>query len=88
MALNEDLIEIKNREFVNKLKKDHLGNYSKFYSMAPVICGSIVNRAIGQENFDRKLKMVKATVFSLFQLMSIKKLGMTNDFKKVIGETM
>ena len=88
MALNEDLIEIKNQEFLRKLKKDFLGNYSKFYSMAPIICGSIVNRAIGQENFDRKLKMVKASIFSLFQLMSIKKLGMNGDHKKVIAEAM
>ena len=44
MAYNEDLIEIKDPEFIQKLKKDFLGNYSKFYSMSPVICGTIVNK--------------------------------------------
>ena len=58
MALNEDLIEIKNKEFVTKLKKDFDYNYSKFYSMSPIICGTIVKRGLGQPHFDRKLKMV------------------------------
>ena len=47
MSLNEDLIEIKNKEFVKKLKMDYVGNYSKYNSMSPIICGSIVNRGIG-----------------------------------------
>lgn len=47
MSLNEDLIEITNQEFIAKLKKDFLSNYSKFYSMTPIICGSICNKGIG-----------------------------------------
>ena len=69
MALNEGLIEIKNTEFLNKLKMDFLGNYSKFYSMSPIICGTIVNKGLGQPNFDRKLKMIKAPIYGLLQLM-------------------
>ena len=69
MALNEDLIEIKNTEFVSKLKMDFLGNYSKFYSMSPIICGSIVQKGLGQPNFDRKLKMLKAPIYAMLQLM-------------------
>ena len=48
MALNEDLTEIKNAELLLKLKKDFLGNYSKFNSMSPIICGTMVNKGIGQ----------------------------------------
>ena len=44
MAKNDDLVEIKNIEFVKKLKKDFLGNYSKFYSMSPLICGTFINK--------------------------------------------
>ena len=58
MAQNSNLVEIKNQVFVKKLKKDFLGNYSKFYSMSPLICGTVVNKGIGQPNFDRKLKML------------------------------
>jgi len=47
MALNEDLVKIKNKEFLQKLKSDFLGNYSKFYSMCPIICGTINNKGIG-----------------------------------------
>jgi len=65
MALNEDLTEVKNKEFVSKLKKDFNGNYSKFYSMSPLICGTVVNKGIGQPNFDRKLKMIKAPIYAL-----------------------
>ena len=65
MNLNEDLIEIKNIKFLTLLKTDFLGNYSKFYSMSPIICGTIVNKGMGQPNFDRKLKMIKAPIYAM-----------------------
>ena len=47
MANNQDLHEIKSKEFVSKLKKDFNGNFSKYYSMSPIICGTVVNKGIG-----------------------------------------
>ena len=58
MAANQGLIEIKNKKFIGLLKKDYLANYSKFTSDTPLICGTVVNTAIGQPKFDRKLKMM------------------------------
>ena len=48
LASNEGLIEIKNKEFLDKLKRDFQGNYSKYMSLAPLISGTMVNRGIGQ----------------------------------------
>ena len=69
LLLNDDLVEVTNEEFLSKLKKDFLRNYSKFNSLDPFICGTVVNKAIGQPQFDRKLKMIPATIFTLLQLM-------------------
>jgi len=65
MSKNEGLIEVKDKEFLAKLKNDFNGNYSKFMSYSPLICGTINNRGIGQPVFDRKLKMLQAPLFSL-----------------------
>ena len=42
---NEDLIEIKDKEFLTQLKADFNNNYKHFGSQTPIICGSIVNKA-------------------------------------------
>ena len=47
LAVNSDLVEIKDSEFLLKLKLEFNANYSKFNSMSPLICGSIVNHGIG-----------------------------------------
>ena len=88
MSLNEDLQEIKNTEFVTKLKKDFLGNYSKFYSMSPVICGTIVNRGIGQPQFDRKLKMINAPIYALLQLMQSREFVQNKEQADVIKQAV
>ena len=62
---NEGLVEIKNTEFVEKLKKDFNNNYHHFRSMAPIICGTVVGKDFKQGKFDRKLRMLRAPIFSL-----------------------
>jgi len=42
---NSGLVEIKDKEFVNKLKLDHNYNYGTYKSMTPIICGTIINKA-------------------------------------------
>ena len=88
MALNEDLQEIKNREMLYKLKKDFLGNYSKFNSFSPYICGSLVNRGLSQKNFDRKLKMMKASVYTLLQLTQSRLFVETENQQKIIDDAV
>jgi hypothetical protein len=62
---NNGLIEIKDEEFLSQLKADFGFNYRKFNSYSPQICGTIVNHGLGQPVFDRKLKMVRAPIYSL-----------------------
>ena len=65
---NSGLVEIKDKEFVRKLKLDHNYNYGTYKSMTPIICGTITNKAHNQKVFERKLKMLRAPLFSLLQI--------------------
>ena len=67
---NDGLVEVKDQEFLAKLKTDFSGNYSKFNSTTPLICRTIMNHGNGQPVFDRKLKMLKAPLYALLQLLS------------------
>lgn len=56
--------------------------------MCPVICGTIVNKGIGQKDFDRKLKMLRAPLFSLLQLCQSKEFVKSEENVKNIKEGM
>ena len=60
---NQGLTEIKDQEFLEKLKKDF--KLKTYMSRSPIICGTIVNKSHAQKTFDRKLKMVRAPLFTL-----------------------
>jgi hypothetical protein len=59
------MTEIMDKKFIKELKKEFVSTYSKFNSDSPLICGTIINNAIGKPIFQRKLKMVRASIFSL-----------------------
>ena len=42
---NTDLIEIKDKEFIEKLKIDFDRNYKQYKSYTPLICGTVVERS-------------------------------------------
>ena len=65
LSHNSGLIEIKDKEFVQKLKFDHNTNYGKYKSMTPIICGTVTNKSYHMKIFQRKLKMLRAPLFSL-----------------------
>jgi len=69
LAANQGLVEIKDAELLEKLKSDFAFNYRKFNSTTPLICGTILNHGSGQPVFDRKLKMLRAPIFSLLQML-------------------
>ena len=46
---NNGLVEIKDKEFINIMKKEHNLNYGIYKTMTPIICGTIVNKAILQK---------------------------------------
>ena len=62
---NPGLIEIKDKAFIQKLKDDFIQNYRTFDTFTPIICGSVVGRAHGMPNYIRKLKMMRASLFTL-----------------------
>ena len=64
-AKNSDLIEINDPVFLNELKEDFINNYSTYGTLTPLICGTVVKKPYGIENFSRKLKMIRAPIFTL-----------------------
>ena len=36
--------------------------------MAPIICGTVVNKSVTDQQFSRKLKMIKAPLFVLLSI--------------------
>ena len=44
---------------------DFQKNYINYKSMTPIICGTVVNKLKGQPQFHRKLKMIRASLFTM-----------------------
>jgi hypothetical protein len=65
---NKGLIEIKDQEFLSKLKKEYDENIERYKTDQPIICGTLVNKSHNQKQFDRKLKMIKAPLYALLQI--------------------
>ena len=65
MNVNKGFSEIKDAEFLQELKEDFNKNYIHYGSMNPIICGTIVDKCHLQGTFDRKIKMIRAPLFSL-----------------------
>jgi hypothetical protein len=65
LAKNPDLVEIQDLAFLNQLKDDFNRNYIEYKSMTPYICGTVVNKPNGAPQFIRKLKMIRASIFTL-----------------------
>lgn len=62
-SLNEDLIEIKDSNVIQKIQEDLNISYRYAKGIAPLIVGTVV-----AGGFKRKLKMVRADYFSLFSI--------------------
>ena len=41
---NKGLVEIKDGEFLDKIRKDFNSKYAQYNTMHPLICGTIVNK--------------------------------------------
>ena len=67
---NKGLTEIKDKGFVNHLKKEFEDNYKHFGCYkTPIICGTIVSNDYKCKHiFERKLKMLKAPIYALLQI--------------------
>ena len=86
---NLGLAEIKDVKFLAELKADFNRNFVNYKSMTPIICGTVVNKSHYQKTFDRKLKMLRCTLFSLLQICQskefiTKKNEQTNSIKEGI----
>jgi hypothetical protein len=51
--------------FLNELKEDFIKNYNTYGTLTPLICGTVVKKPFGIENFSRKLKMIRAPIFTI-----------------------
>ena len=65
MNVNKGITEIKDTAFLNQLKFDFNSNFRHYGSLNPIICGTIVDKTYFQEPFERKLKMIRAPLYSL-----------------------
>ena len=54
--------------------------------MAPIICGTIVNKGHNQGRFERKLRMLRAPLFSLLQICQSKEFAKNARETKVLKE--
>lgn len=67
-ANNNNLTEITNEKILKQIRYDFNKEFLKNRTLTPLICGTIINRARGQGPFTRKLKMLRAPLFSLLAL--------------------
>lgn len=65
---NPELVEIFDEEFIDSMRQEFNQNYLKYKTLVPIICGSVVNRGFNQGTFDRKLKMMRASLFTLLSI--------------------
>ena len=62
---NEELIEIKDKQLLKKVKQELNLNFEELSESNPFICGTIVNGS-----FTRKLKMVRADMYSILSVVN------------------
>lgn len=64
-ASNADLVEITDKELIEELHYQYKKEFLKYRTTTPLICGSLVKRLPGQGLFERKLKMLRTTLYCL-----------------------
>lgn len=62
---NKGLTEIKDDVLLEKLRRNFNNNNKHYGSMSPIICGTVVNAGQTYRIFERKLKMLRAPIYSL-----------------------
>ena len=65
---NPGLTEITDPNFLSEIKGDYIKNYKTYGTQTPIICGTVVKKPFGQSNFSRKLKMIRAPIFTVLCL--------------------
>ena len=81
-ARNSDLIEIKDEKIIKKVKNCLNFTYRDKSDIAPFIVGTVVNNG----GFQRKLKMMRADLFTLLSVGSSKELTPSSKYGKVINK--
>ena len=56
--------------------------------MTPIICGTVVNKGLGQPQFDRKLKMLRAPLFAMMMCLQAKDFVVDNENAEAIQKAM
>ena len=63
-----------------------MDNFDPSETTAPQIHGTIVNRGVNQKYFDRKLKMIPASLFTLLSVCHFKDFFKENKYANSIKE--
>lgn len=74
MAQNPGLTEITDKSILRELKYEYNRNKWSYRTTTPLISGSVVNRGPGYHLFERKLKMIRLSLFSLLSIIQCKNL--------------
>lgn len=72
LAQNRELKEITDEKILKELKYEFNKEFLKNRTLTPLISGSFINKEYGQVPFQRKLKMLRAPIFSLLALSQCK----------------
>lgn len=72
LSQNKDLIEIKDKKILNELAYQYKKDYLTYRTSTPLISGTVVTSKNNQGIFERKLKMLRAPIFSLLAVCQCK----------------
>lgn len=69
LACNRELAEVRDPEVLDELRfqYENSGNANK--TLTPLICGTLINHKPGQAVFERKLKMLRTSLYSLLSVV-------------------
>ena len=85
---NPELVEIFDKDFIADLRLEFNRNYLKYKTLVPLICGSVVNKGNNQGIFDRKLKMMRASLFTLLSISHSREFTKSKLHSKFIKEAI
>ena len=86
MHQNKELVEITDPILLGKMKREFDIDYRRFNSKGPIISGSLVSKGVHQGPFDRKLKMIPASLFCLLQICHTREFSKSDFMTRVMKD--
>lgn len=86
LAQNKGLTEVTDPAIVEELTYQYKKDYLSYRTNTPLICGTVVKREHGHGVFDRKLKMLRASVYSLLSVCQTSEFSQSDDVTQQVKE--